>query len=123
MSWPANVLRDDTTEVLQVLMRYLEGCHYGDLEKLRSAVATSTARPHSERTNQAAWHVPVSPSPADQGEPFGYQILNIDVDGDQAVATVSRVPQTDSLEVVAIVRAAGAWYVDANCVSEAECGS
>ncbi len=113
MSRLAGALCDDTTEVLQVLIRYLEGCHYGDLEKLNSVVATSSNRQRSARAAHPVLRAPASPSPADQGEPFGYEILNIDVEGDQAVAMLNRAPQPEFKRAVALVRVEGLWYVDA----------
>lgn len=122
MSRLAGALRDDTAEVLQVLIRYLEGCHYGDLEKLKSVVATPSNRNRSASTAHPVLRAPASPSPADQGEPFGYEILNIDVEGDQAVAMLSRTPQPDFKRRVALVRAEGLWYVDAACFCDGACG-
>lgn len=113
----AGALRDDTTEVLQVLIRYLEGCHYGDLEKLRSVLTTSTEKPCSWPTTHPACCVAASPAPADQGEPFSYEILNIDVDDHHAVAMLSRALPDKSEEAVALLKVEGAWYIDASRVS------
>lgn len=55
MSRPARALRDDMTEVLEALNRYLDGCHYGDLEKLRSAVATVSRTPQVDSHEAVAF--------------------------------------------------------------------
>lgn len=122
MSRPAHAAwssLQDTTEIIGVLIGYLEGHHYGDMEKLRSATVSGASTWHPSAPGSRGVAPVHWPAPADQGESFSYRILSLDVHGDHAVALVSGGSLIHVRNPVELRRAEGAWRVDTRCPASA----
>ncbi|KZN34568.1 hypothetical protein N480_21320 [Pseudoalteromonas luteoviolacea S2607] len=78
----------EVDEVKSVVHRYFEGLYHGDVNTLKSIVCESLElkAPNLRRT-LAQWLTLVAtrPTPKEQGEPFDYRILSIDIEDEQAV--------------------------------------
>lgn len=113
--------REDTGAVLEVLIGFLEGHHYGDGARL-SATLGPAGQDEDPRRGRLLRHVPAEPAPADQGEPFRYRILDVAIDGAAAAATLRPLPYGDGDGAVTLRKSDGAWRIDGIKASGAACG-
>ena len=79
----------DFQAVMSVLQDYFEGLHQANTKKLSRICAEELvlSSPNLRRTRKEWFELINSrPIPQDEGHPFNYKILSIDVIGDQAMA-------------------------------------
>lgn len=103
--------REETGAVLEVLIGFLEGHHYGDGARL-SATLGPADHDGDPRRCRLLRHVPAEPAPADQGEPFRYRILDVTIDGAAAAATLRPLPCGNGDGAVTLRKSDGAWRID-----------
>ncbi|OOE80605.1 hypothetical protein BZG73_14395 [Salinivibrio siamensis] len=101
--------------VLDVVQQYFEGLHHADTQKLARIFDPQIVliSPGIRRTrDQWLQLVRTRPTPRDAGYPFAYQVLAIEVMGNQAMVKVS-CPLLDQhyLDYLGLVRENNQWTV------------
>lgn len=79
---------NDFESVSDIVQRYFYGLHYGDVAKLRAIFhADAFLKAPGSRRSLEQWLSDVScrPVPSQQGRPFKYKVLSIEVIKDQAM--------------------------------------
>lgn len=81
-------LSDDFTIVTEMVQAYFEGLHQGDTHKLRALFHEDTVlkAPGIRRTREE-WLslVATRAVPAEEGHPYAYKLLSVDIIADQAM--------------------------------------
>ena len=84
--------RDDDIKIIrQMITDYFDGLHYADIEKLDRIFHDDVIlKTPGNRRDKTTWLKDVAerPVPDQQGDPYRYQIRELEVIGGQAMATV-----------------------------------
>ena len=81
----------DFDNITAIMQGYFDGLHQGDVEKLRSIFHVDTwLKAPGKRRSLEQWLTDVAhrPIPTEQGKPFEFKILSIDVVQDQAMVKI-----------------------------------
>ncbi len=78
----------DFVAVMEIVKDYFDGLHYGDTHKLAEIFhPDAVLKAPGLRRTLSEWLAAVSnrPVPAQQGAPYRYRLLSVDITGDQAM--------------------------------------
>lgn len=105
----------DFNTIMNMLQTYFEGLYEGDIGKLASVFHEDVVlKAPGLRRNRDQWFQVVSqrPEPKAEGHAFAYEILAVEVLGDQAMAKVS-VPLLSNhyIDYLGFLRESGTWQI------------
>lgn len=115
MDKPKHIVTDDETQIRQMMQHYFEGLHNADSALLASIFSEDCVlKAPGIRRDRQRWLSLVAsrPVPADTGAAFAYQILALEISGEQAMVKV-RCPllQDVFIDYLGLLKENGQWLI------------
>ncbi|MCG8317717.1 MAG: nuclear transport factor 2 family protein [Pseudomonadales bacterium] len=105
----------EINSILKIVTRYFEGLHYGDVEKLQRVFHPDCVLKASGiRRDLMQWFALINdrPIPAQQGDPFNYQVLSLEVLGEQAMVKVfCPLLGANFIDYLGLLKEQGHWLI------------
>lgn len=105
----------DYDTILALLQDYFDGLYEGDTEKLRNIFHSDTwLKGTGYRRSRDEWLEAVAnrPVPKAEGEPYGFEVMSLEIVGDQAMAKVNApLPAAHFIDYLGLLKEDGAWQI------------
>ncbi len=112
---PVASLQREYQAIIGLLNDYFDGLYEGDVEKLREIFHEDTVlKGNGYRRTRDDWLAAVAsrPIPRDEGMAFDFNILAVEIVGDQAMARVDApLPAAHFIDFLGLLREDGEWRI------------
>lgn len=107
--------KDDEAQIRQLMQDYFDGLYHADTEKLDSIFHDDVVlKAPGLRRPKTQWLQAVAsrPVPADQSEPYRFNILTIDIVADQAVVKLEcPLAEHFYIDFIGLLKEGGQWLI------------